>query len=272
MNAEPIPPNHARLPTVQENAMRLVLCLVAVLGLAGCATQPDRVDPFTGLLPRGTAPRPSKEAPDPGLLRHQRVAIVASANLETYTRQWVDYYERGGAERQQQSMQSLMQALGQNQATQGMAAGIQQGLAVTQQHGGVTRQSTDPRNVTDAAVLLLSPYFESVSAASDLASARESGADVIAVVDYYCRWHPPGVGSRFEAYGGIHLLDADLNLLLSVTSYDDRENEGNCLLCMPAAVVNGMRVTREKSIVTTVKNLQGELQRNLGAPLPKPSP
>jgi hypothetical protein len=246
--------------------MRLALCFVASLGLAGCAAQPARVDPFTGLLPQGTVPRPAKDAADPGLLRHQRLTIVASANLEAYTRQWADYYERGGAERQDQTMQGLMQVLGQNQTTQGMATGIQQGLAITQQHGGVVRQASDPRNITDAAVLLLSPYFESVSAAPDLASAREAGADVIAVVDYYGRWHPPGLATRYEAYGGIHLLDADLSLLLSVTSYDDRDREGDCLTCMPATIVAGTKTTLERSIVATVQNLRREVHRSLHAP------
>jgi hypothetical protein len=188
---------------------RALAMLLLTLPLVAVAAVPKQVPVFTGLMPDGFVATDVAEPVAPGQFRAATLAVVASANLENMTTQWVDYYERGGAERQAQTLALLGVAMG-GFGLGASAAGLSQGNEMSKQHGGIVRAASDPRVFTDRIVGALTPYFAKVVMAPDVATAARQNADYVAVIDFYGRMYPPGINTRYRSEASVHVFDPSL--------------------------------------------------------------
>lgn len=154
------------------------------------------VSPFHGLMPAGhqmeDAPRPfDRQAMTAGTL-----ALIPSQNYTAYADWWT--------RRMQNARPNL----------------IERAVGHTDETFRRVRDTLDPRSFTDRMIEILSPYFGEMALATDLASAREQGADFYGVLDYWLR--PEGFWTaQYRTRAGLDLLDGRLRLMLSET-YNDR--------------------------------------------------
>ncbi|GAM96968.1 hypothetical protein U91I_00589 [alpha proteobacterium U9-1i] len=65
----------------------------------------------------------------------------------------------------------------------------------------------------------LQPHFADVRVASDLAEARDMGAEYIVVVDYWTTWRAWAMRQRTRA--GVHFLDAQLRQVMAIENQVD---------------------------------------------------
>lgn len=196
--------------------MRLLVTTVMVLLLAGCNTVAPHLDVYSGLLPAGYQVKPSPARFNARSLRHKTVAIVTTANFETYANHWVEYYERGGAERNKQKMSLMAGALSLNSNTASIGSGMSQGLGNFKQNVRGTRQASDPRQLVDQVNALFKRKFRKVIIATDFADAHDKHADYIALVDYH--FTANAWGDAFSSWAGVYLLDSRARLVFKEAS------------------------------------------------------
>jgi len=195
---------------------RFSVVLFAAFLLSACNTVFPHLDVYSGLVPPGYQIKESKARFNPGSLRHKTVAIVTSQNFENYTKTWVDYYERGGAERKQQSMSFIAGALTMNSNSAPIGSGMSQGLQNFDHNVAGTRQASDPRQLRDQVLAVLKRRFRKVIVATDFADAHDKRADYIALVDYH--FTADAWGDAFSSWSGVYLLDSRGRLVLKEAS------------------------------------------------------
>lgn len=157
--------------------------------------------------------------------------------MNLYAQGWLDYYENGGAEHYW-----AVQLLGLSRDDLASA-----------------RRASDPRNITDAMVDLIRPYFGEVIVAQDLASAHDQGAEYFVVLD--CRMSAPGMGSRFRFDGGVYLLDASLQRVFEATGFGEVSRGG--LLSNP---LTQDPIAMDQSITEMLAKVTDAVHAHLGSP------
>jgi hypothetical protein len=251
--------------------MRRVLAVLLVAApLVPALGAPKQVGPFTGLFPEGFVVTDAPEPLAPDALRKATLAVVASANLENITKEWVDYYERGGKERQAQTLAMLGVAMG-GMGLGASAAGLQQGSDMSQQHGGVVRAASDPRAFTDRIVGALTPYVAKVVTAPDVATAGRQNVDYVAIIDYYGRMYPPAINTRYRSEASVHIFNSSMQRVFSAEGKADLDREGDGFFDGPASIIKGTATTLDKGIHIPTDQILATLQQRLGPP-PAPEP
>jgi len=196
--------------------IRFFVVLISAVLLSACNTVSPHLDVYTGLVPPGYQIKPSRARFNPASLRHKTVAIVTTQNFETYTKTWVDYYERGGAERKQQNMSFIAGALSMGSNSAPIGTGMSQGLKNFDQNVAGTRQASDPRQLKDQVMAVMKRRFRKVIVATDFADAHDKRADYIALVDYH--FTANAMGDAFSSWSGVYLLDSRGHLVLQEAS------------------------------------------------------
>ncbi len=182
--------------------------------LAGCASQPGNVGPYTGLFPKGYKVQVAATPTNPAVFRDKTVALVSSQNFETQTKTWRDAYERGGqqaAANTQAMMADMARASGNQAAAYGI--GLSQSIGSDMASG---RKLTDPRRISDEVVIGLKRSFKEVLVATDFASALDQHAQFIALIDFQ---QPIGIGvltDNSTMTATVYVLDAKLNQILTI--------------------------------------------------------
>lgn len=197
---------------------------------------------FEHILPDGYA-LTDAPAVDPATLRAAKVAVIPTENMNLYAQGWLDYYENGGAEHYW-----AVQLLGLSRDDLASA-----------------RRASDPRNITDAMVDLIRPYFGEVIVAQDLASAHDQGAEYFVILD--CRMSAPAWGSHFRYDGGVYLLDASLHRVFEATGFGEVSRGG--LLSNP---LTQDPIAMDQSITAMIAKVSDAVHTRLGQPPAPTSP
>jgi|CXWL01.1.fsa_nt_gi hypothetical protein len=180
---------------MQRSSASAILVLAVASAILFCAQpahaqrQASYVPVYDQLLPDGVTP---EVAPDGVFanLSGKTIVVVPSTNFNTYVGAWTDFYGRGPPQ-----------------------------PWVSENNMTVARHATDPRHLTDRVMTALQPHFADVQVASDLAEARDMGADYIAVIDYWTIWRPWAMRQRTRA--GVHVLDVQLRQVMAIENQVD---------------------------------------------------
>jgi F0F1-type ATP synthase membrane subunit c/vacuolar-type H+-ATPase subunit K len=250
--------------------LRGVVALLLAAPLIGNAGMPKQLDTFAGLIPAGFVVKDATQPVTAAQLHSATVAIVASANFDNMTKMWVDYDERGGRERQAKNLALLGVALGAG-GMASAASGVQQGNEMASAHGGVVRDASDPRNVSDKLVAALTPYCGKLIVATDFASALEQKADYIALIDFYGRFYPPAINTRYRSDVSLQLLDPTLQRVLLAPGHAELDREGDSMFSSPGNVIKGTAATFAKGVQIPLDQTLAALREKLGPP-PAPVP
>lgn len=220
-----------------------------------------RLDPFEGLLPKGHVIVDSPEKIDPAVMKEEALVVVTSANFDTYTKAWVNEYENGGGEKRRGRLGILAGALvasGQQSATT-IGTSINNGNRVGEISAPGMRQATDPRNLSDRVTEALRPHFKSIGTATDFATAIESGARYIVLIDYFVKG-----GGSIEASGGVYLFDHELQRMFVVLGTAKVKAEGGGLLSSPAAMIKGQQQALTDAVTKTADQIVEGIAAKLG--------
>ncbi len=179
---------------------------------------------YEGLLPSGVTP---KAAPLPADFKTAKLAVVSSANFNRYVMIW-------------------NKASGRTKAFS-LLGGIGLGEAL------------GPDNVTAKLLPLVTPHFSSAFAASDLADARDKGADYILVVDYWCS--AINGGQRLKTRAGVYLLNAQLDEVLAL--HNESEAPMKISLFAPWNVLKDQEVSFANGMAAVVDPLAAKIKAAL---------
>lgn len=223
-------------------AAALMLNVVGPASAQFSNRQPTDHPVFEGLLPEGFT---VQEAPlDPATFAGRKLVLVPSANFNAFTDTWARAYD---PERRNWAM-------------------VVMGFDADDMNS--SRAASDPRSFSDRVAAALQPYFGSVEAAPDLATAREMGADYYAVIDLWGAFSP--MGGRYRTHGGVHLLDGQLRQILVATGRGDvRRQEGSVFDNLRTgfrAEVDATGRTMADGINATATPVLTTLGERLGAP------
>lgn len=157
--------------------------------LSGCSVTPQRVDPYTGLLPTGAS---IQNAPErllrTSVLKKEKVYVVTGANFEAYAQTWekVDKQVKGG------SIALLVNSQAELNRMQ---------------------EAWSPAFATNKLVLMLKKYFGEVVIASDLADARSKNASWVVLFDHAFE-QPTTATATWTNTTVVDLLDDKLHRLV----------------------------------------------------------
>jgi hypothetical protein len=217
--------------------------LVALLGMAGCNTQPVKHGMYDNILPTGFAVQKSSAPIDTASLKSKKLILVASENFNDYSKQWAKNWEQGGVEN--------------TVAWTGLLTGLNSSSY------NVIAKASDPRLFGDQIVAALSEYFGSVQSAPDLATARDQGADYYGVVDYWGAFDAWGV--TYNTKSALNLLDAQLieTVALTASASTPRKDSG---FFDVAGVPTMDAATMQEGLQKNVDQLRTGLRTRLGPP------
>lgn len=172
------------------------VALIALLALAGCNTQPVKHGVYDNILPTDYTLQKSTAPIEAAQLKSKKLVLVASENFNDYSKQWSEWWEKGGTD-------SVV-------AWTGLVTGL------NSSNYTVIAKASDPRLFGDQVVAALTEYFGEVTSAPDLATAREQGAQYYGVVDFSGAWDAWGVA--YNVNSALHLLDAQLVETVAITA------------------------------------------------------
>lgn len=246
---------------MKRSLVTLVFVFGSVALTLGFQKIPKRVDPFDGLLPKDFVMSDSTEKIDPAVMKDATLVVVTSANFDGYTKAWVAEYENGGGEKRRSRIGIIAGGLiasGQSSATT-LGNGLNNGNRVAAAAEPGMRQATDPRNLSDRVTEALRPHFKSLSTATDFASATESGARYIVLIDYHAKG-----GGTVEASGGAYFLDHTLQRMFVALGTAKVKAEGQGLMSGPAAMIKGQQQALTDAITKTADQIVEGIAAKLG--------
>lgn len=233
--------------------MRLITLIVIGLCLTACNVAPPRHDPYKGLLPTGQQVKSSTEKIDLKAMKQKSAAIVTTANFNRYLTDWQNYYEKGGEQKQKAINNVAMGILSVINPASALGVAASTSTLTGKDN---SRQTSDPRNITDRVVSLLQQYFNEVKPASDFAEAQEMKSDYVVLVDFYETWNP--MGDRYLTAGGINLLDHRFRKMLDSQGSADIERDEGGFLSGAQGVIDGTARTLARGLdVTTSQMIDG---------------
>lgn len=254
--------------------MKFIAALALLAPVAAMAGAPaPEVPVFQGLLPKDFIVKDAAQPAQAGDFKGKTLAMVASSNLENITKWWVDFYERGGAQRQAQNFSVAAGALAGAMAGAGLSAsanGLQKGSAIAEQGRGVVRDASDPRGFTERVVGAIGPFFAKVVVAKDVAGAFEQGADYVAVVDLWWTFYPAFSNSKCRSNGSVNVFNDALERVLSADGKSDFKRDSAWSLS-PGSIVQGTAASMARVIQVPGEQIEQALREKLGPPpLPEP--
>ncbi len=251
--------------------MRFIAALVFLAPIAATAGAPAPLVPvFQGLLPKDFVVKDAVQPAQAGDFKGKTLGIVASSNMENITKWWVDFYERGGAERQAQNFAlaaGALSAAGQSAS----ANGLQKGSAIAEQGRGLVRDASDPRGFTERVVGAIGPFFAKVVVAKDVAGAFDQGADYVAVLDLWWTFYPAFTNSKCRSNGSVNVFDDALERVLLAEGKSDFKRDSVWSLS-PGSIVTGTANSMARVIQVPGEQIEQALRQKLGPPPPPSAP
>jgi hypothetical protein len=182
------------LSAVAALIMALALATPAAAQQCMCGRPPER-NVYAGLLATDFTPDDASASFNPASLSGAKVAVIASANFNEYSRRWNHWYGEGNIEN--------YWAYRSNRLTRDDIRGYE--------------QNTDPRAFADQLITLIEPHVGEVFSAPDLQQAREQGATYYLVAD---AWFGTtnAMNTGFKTWAGVYLLDSSLQLVFSANA------------------------------------------------------
>lgn len=250
--------------------LRFIVALVLLSPIAAMAGAPTKLVPvFQGLLPKDFVVKDAVQPAQAGDFEGKTLGIVVSTNLENITKWWVDFYERGGAERQAQNFALAAGALS-GAGLSASASGIQQGSSIAEQGRGLVRDASDPRGFMERAVAAIGPFFAKVVVAKDVADAFDQGADYVAVLDLWWTFYPAAINTKCRSNGSVQVLDDALERVLLAEGKSDFKRN-SVWSFNPGSILKGTADSMSRLIQEPGDQIEQILRQKLGPP-PPPEP
>ena len=233
--------------------VRAAFCAALALASVACYSIPSSKSLYENVLPAQYVLKKSTAPIDTASLKTKKLVLIPSENFNAMAKVHAEYYEGGGladARALTAPLTALTVLAGEN---------FDNDRLLVKAH--------DPRTFADQVVASLTPYFASIDSAPDLASARDKGADVYGVIDYYGNV-PPGVNiqlqSSWRGQSNLTLLDADLVEFVAVSGDSTRPFEYGLLFGSGIAVE---AATYTKVMQDNIDQIRAGLRARLGPPV-----
>ncbi len=179
--------------------------------LCGCNPHVQRYSPYKDIFPDGYVIENESNSADLKEFKKSTLAIIPSANLERHVVAWKNLYEKGGvdaAKAQSRVFVGLLRTIKPIETAGLSDSGMDQGWKNNQ-------QLTSPENILDKFVYVVRPYFNKITTANDIDSARASRADYIVVFDYHGTYN--SYGSEYTSSVYLDFLSSRLRRIFSIS-------------------------------------------------------